>query len=113
MYHCLNIVAEPEGSPGCVLIRAAEIEGDPPESGKGPGRLTRALGINLRQNGADVTRGTFTVHAPARQPKFEIGISPRIGIRDNVDWPLRFFIAGNPSVSGPRIWKKESSEPPQ
>jgi DNA-3-methyladenine glycosylase len=103
MYHCLNIVAEPENSPGCVLIRAVEIPGHPPESGKGPGRLTRALDINLRQNGADVTRGAFTVHAPSRPPKFDVGVSPRIGLRDNADWPLRFFVAGNHSVSGPRF----------
>jgi DNA-3-methyladenine glycosylase len=100
MYHCLNIVAEPEGSPGCVLIRAVEIDGETDAPGKGPGRLTRALGITLRQNGADVTRGSLTVHAPAREQRFEMGVSPRIGIKENADWPLRFFEVGNPCVSG-------------
>jgi DNA-3-methyladenine glycosylase len=106
IHHCLNIVAEPEGSPGCVLIRAAEIfagrPGACPPSGKGPGRLTRALGITLRLTGADVTRGPLTVHAARREMRFEIGVSPRIGISKNVDWPLRFFIVGNESVSGAR-----------
>ena len=105
MHHCLNIVAEPEGSPGCVLIRAVEIDGAESEAGRGPGRLTRALEINMRQNGADVTHGTLTVHAPQREAGLEIAVSPRIGISKNVDWPLRFFIAGNGCVSGPR-WKK-------
>jgi len=106
MYHCLNIVAEPEGSPGCVLIRALEVEGQPEASGKGPGRLTRAMGITLRQNGADVTRGSLTVHAPSREAKFEVAVSPRIGIKHNVDWPLRFFVAGSRSVSGPRSFNR-------
>ena len=106
MHHCLNIVAEPENSPGCVLIRAVEFGGNEPREGSGPGRLTRALGITLAQNGADLTRGTFTVHAPMRPAKFEIGVSPRIGITHNSDWPLRFFVAGNPCVSGPRRWNQ-------
>jgi DNA-3-methyladenine glycosylase len=102
MHHCLNMVAEAEGSPGCVLIRAVEFPGEQSEWGRGPGRLTRALGITLRHNGADLTRGTLTVHSARRESRFEIGVSGRIGIRENVDWPLRFFVAGNPAVSGPR-----------
>jgi DNA-3-methyladenine glycosylase len=112
IHDCLNIVAEPEGSPGCVLIRAVE-----PVSGiaamrrrrmvegiegltNGPGKLTRALGITLRHNGADLTRGPVTVREPDREQTFEIGVSPRIGITKSVDWPLRFFIAENRFVSG-------------
>ena len=66
VYQCLNIVAEPEGQPGCVLIRAVE-----PTSGieimkqrrpaakglesltNGPGKLTLALGISRDHNGVD------------------------------------------------------------
>ena len=111
VYDCLNVVSEPEGSPGCVLIRAAE-----PLTGiaamrrrraaerledlaNGPGKLTRALGITLRHNGADLTRGSFTIRDPGRAEPFEIAVSPRIGITRAVDWPLRFFVAGNRFVS--------------
>jgi DNA-3-methyladenine glycosylase len=102
IHQCLNIVAEPEGSPGCVLIRALEpLEGlEEGARTDGPGRLTRAMGITLRQNGVDVTRGPVTVHAPRREESFQTAVSPRIGITHNVDWPLRFFIAGNCFVSG-------------
>ena len=112
IYDCLNIIAEPEGSPGCVLIRAVEpLEGIAimkrrrrvarmEDLGNGPGKLTRALGITLRHNGADLTRGLLTVQAPARRVAFETGISPRVGITHNTDWPLRFFIQGNRFVSG-------------
>ena len=66
----------------------------------GPGKLTRALGITLRHNGADLTRGPIDrARAACASRRFEIGVSPRIGITRNVDWPLRFFIAGNRFVS--------------
>ena len=99
MYECLNIVAEGEGSPGCVLIRALEPVAGVEGRTDGPGRLTRAMGITRALNGADVTRRPLTVREPRMVEKFEVGVSPRIGIRHNVDWPLRFFIAGNACVS--------------
>ena len=117
IHECLNIVAEPEGVPGCVLIRALQ-----PVAGidvmrsrrpgartdrdltSGPGKLTRALAITLKHNGADVTRGEITVHTPAhshalqfRSP--EIVVTPRIGITKCADLPLRFLVKGNSFVS--------------
>jgi len=112
MYECLNVVAEPEGSPGCVLIRALEpLEGIPrmqrrrPQArgiealANGPGKLTLALGISRRHNGTDLTKGNLTIHPPAIKEKLSIGVSPRIGIRHCADWPLRFFIEGNRFIS--------------
>jgi len=112
MYECLNVVAEPEGSPGCVLIRALEpLEGIPrmrrrrpgargvEDLDNGPGKLTLALGITRRHNGADFTKGLLTIHAPPRPEPLRIGVSPRIGIRHCADWPLRFFIEENPFIS--------------
>jgi DNA-3-methyladenine glycosylase len=100
MYHCLNIVAEPEGTAGCVLIRAVEpIAGMAGQPSDGPGKLTRALGITLEHYGVDLMRGPITVHAPARPEEFEIGVSPRIGISKGAELPLRFFIRGNRFVS--------------
>jgi DNA-3-methyladenine glycosylase len=112
MYECLNLVAEPAGKPGCVLIRAVE-----PVTGieimqhrrpaahtlrdlaSGPGRLTLALGITRAMNGADVTRGSLTVRTPGDVAPFEIDVTPRIGIRQCADWPLRYTVKGNPFVS--------------
>lgn len=99
MYDCLNIIAEPEGVAGGVLIRALE-----PLSGvngmtNGPGKLTRALGITRQQNGLDVTRGSLTVHAPDEEEKFEVAVSARIGITKSQDLPLRFYVQGNKFVS--------------
>jgi DNA-3-methyladenine glycosylase len=111
VYECLNIVAEAEGSPGCVLIRALEpltglaamrkrrgpVKRDT-DLANGPGKLTIAMGITRRHNGADVTEGSLVV-CDAQGDPFEIAVSPRVGIRHNADWPLRFFIADNPCVS--------------
>jgi DNA-3-methyladenine glycosylase len=115
MYECLNLVAEREGEPGCVLIRAIEPAGGieimrrrRPSARKaedlasGPGKLTLAMGITRAQNGADVTRGALAVRAPASPQRLEIAVSPRIGISKCADWPLRFYIRGNRFVSGPR-----------
>jgi DNA-3-methyladenine glycosylase len=102
MHYCLNIVAEPEGVAGCVLIRAVEPIGavaGAALSSNGPGKLTRALGITLEHYGVDLTRGPITLHEPTDKELFEIGISPRIGISQAAELPLRFFIRGNRFVS--------------
>jgi len=112
VYECLNIVAEPNGQPGCVLIRAVE-----PTSGleimktrrpaakrpealtNGPGKLTLALGITRHHYGIDLTSGPLTVQRPPNQPRFHIATTPRIGITHCADRPLRFLIKDNPFVS--------------
>jgi DNA-3-methyladenine glycosylase len=112
MYQCLNLVCEPDGTPGCVLVRALDplagigiMQSRRPAARKiedlasGPGKLTLALAITLQHNGADVTRGSLVVREPLEHRRFEIQTTPRIGISQCVDAPLRFLIAGNRSVS--------------
>ena len=84
MYECLNLVAQPDGTPGCVLIRGV--------SGvSGPGRLTRHFGITRAHNALPVfdPASPLTVHDAGLRPA-EITVTPRIGIRHCADWPLRF-----------------------
>lgn len=116
MHYCLNAITNPAGHPGCVLIRALEplagittmarrrgVSASTPRLASGPGNLTRALGLSLRDNGADLTRGVLVVLPPDRARDFTIARGPRVGITRSVDLPLRFWIAGHPSVSaGPR-----------
>lgn len=85
VHYCLNVVAEPEGIPGCVLIRSVEGAGD------GPGKLTRALGITLEHYGADLTRGPLVIR-DAPDPR-SVEVTPRIGIRRSAELPLRFRIS--------------------
>ncbi len=116
MYECLNLVCEPPGRPGCVLIRALEpaagierMRDRRPAARKdedlasGPGRLTLAMGITRAQNGADVTRGSLVVRQPAEPRHVEIAVTPRIGITKCADLPLRFMVRGNRFVSGKRM----------
>lgn len=112
MYECLNLVAEPEGTPGCVLIRALEPMAGldlmrrrrPAAPGiedlaNGPGKLTLAMSIDRSHYGADVTRGRLVVRAPAIPEPIEIAATPRIGITHCADRLLRYIITGNRFVS--------------
>jgi DNA-3-methyladenine glycosylase len=114
MHNCLNIVAEPEGQAGCVLIRALEpLKGlelmwarrpgakTVYELMSGPGKLTQAMAITRAHNGMDLTtaRGSLTVRAAAPQIPVDIEVTTRIGITKCADLPLRFAVRGNPFVS--------------
>jgi DNA-3-methyladenine glycosylase len=112
MHECLNIVAEPDGVAGCVLIRALEpIAGleimrqrrpgaaTDRDLASGPGKLTRAMAITRAHNGADLTRGELVVRAPVHHSRVEIETTSRIGITKCADWPLRFAVKGNRFVS--------------
>lgn len=112
LHQCLNVVADKEGEPGCVLIRALEpLSGIAemynrrgwrgPVSGlaNGPGKLTEALGISREQYGQRLDRGELTIRAWREKPVFTVGITPRIGITKCADWPLRFVWDGHACLS--------------
>ncbi len=112
MHACLNAITNPAGQPGCVLIRALEpvlglaamarrrgVAADSPKLASGPGNLTRALGITVRDNGGDLARGRLTIEPPEAPRDFTIARGPRVGITKAVELPLRYWIAGNRSVS--------------
>jgi DNA-3-methyladenine glycosylase len=112
MYECLNLVCEPEGQSGCVLIRALEPAAGleimrtrrpaarkPEDLASGPGKLTLAMGITRAHNGVDVTRGSLVVREPREPSKVDVAVTARIGITQCADLPLRFLIRGNRYVS--------------
>jgi DNA-3-methyladenine glycosylase len=111
VHHCLNAITNPAGEPGCVLIRAlSPLEGiaamtrrrgapASPRLASGPGNLTRALGITLRDNGADLTAGRLVILPGDAARDFSVTCGPRIGITRSMELPLRFWIAGDQSVS--------------
>ena len=81
------------------MARRRGVSASAPRLASGPGNLTRALGLSLRDNGADLTRGALVVLPPDHPRDFTIARGPRVGITRSVDLPLRFWIAGHPSVS--------------
>jgi DNA-3-methyladenine glycosylase len=141
MHFLCNVVTEPEGFPAAVLIRALEpIEGleemrrrrgcrrdgrpiDDAGLCRGPGNLTRALGIGLAQDQTDLALGGwdpaskdfgggdrgFAVRDGGglwiedRGSRVEsVAWSPRIGIRVGTEHQWRCYVPGHPCVSGAR-----------
>ncbi len=112
IHECFNIVAEPDGQPGCVLIRAlAPVTGldimrtrrpaGTPDHrlAAGPGNLTRALNITRQLYGHDLTQPPFSVSTGPELRSTEIEVTPRIGITKSADLPLRFVLHKRPEVS--------------
>lgn len=110
----LNAVAEPEGVGAAVLIRALEpLEGVElmrerrglerlEELCSGPGKLTRALGIGLEQNGESLVHGPIELLAArAGAPAPRIVAGERIGITKAAELPWRFCDADSRHVSRP------------
>lgn len=109
---CLNIVSGPEGLGEAVLLRALEpVEGiplmqkrrpavKPSNLCRGPGNLTRAMGIGISANDQRLDWSPlYLLPAPQR---VQSTCSSRIGISQAKERLLRYYLAGNPSVSGPR-----------
>jgi DNA-3-methyladenine glycosylase len=118
VHFLLNVVTEADGHPAAVLIRALV-----PDEGlevmrerrgvaasprldqglcRGPGNLTRALAVTLRDNGADLCGGSalWIEEGPGAPGPLVWG--PRIGISVGVETPWRCVVADHPAVSGRR-----------
>jgi len=124
-HYCLNVSCLPDGVPGCVLFRALEpvagikqmAEARRIEAAKeidlreisslkrissGPGRMTEALEITReRDNGKSLmsTRSDLRIVDDGYRVR-RVAVTPRIGIVKSAEQPLRYYIAGNPFVSG-------------
>jgi len=110
----LNVTSEVSGVGGGVLLRAVEpLEGielmagscggtHRAELGRGPGRLTKALQVDLRQDGLDLCAVGPLWLAAMQQKTGSINKSVRIGITRDVHRLLRFYERGNAHVSGPK-----------
>ncbi len=109
---CMNVVTEPAGRAGAVLLRALE-----PVAGiavmqarrstralrllaSGPGRLTQAMGITLAHNRADLVTGPLYIAQAERRPR-AIAATPRIGISVATQFRWRFVERGSAFLSRP------------
>lgn len=119
IHYLVNAVTEAEGWPAAVLIRALEpLDGEAlmrrrrargtgrsarefttAELCRGPGNLTRALGIDLRQNLSDLTGSALRIE-DRRLPARDVQWTPRIGINVGVESEWRCIARGSAAVSG-------------
>jgi DNA-3-methyladenine glycosylase len=111
IHWCLNLVCEPAGSAGAVLIRALQpTEGlramrrrrgvtDERLLCSGPGRLCEALRITAAHNGLALDAPPFALFA--RTGTVEVVVGPRIGITKAVDKPWRYGEKGSRFLSKP------------
>jgi DNA-3-methyladenine glycosylase len=100
IHHMFNIVAHEAGAVGAVLVRAVDvIDADDPATGRGPGKVTRALGLGPRHHALPLDGDVLFV-APGPRPR--VVVTPRIGVDYAGVWArrrLRFAAAGHPAVS--------------
>jgi DNA-3-methyladenine glycosylase len=111
----LNVASEKAGVGAGVLLRAIEpLDGMElmdrtrgkrswADIGRGPGRLTQALRVDLRHDGLDLCSRISSLWLAATTRKAStIGTSVRIGLSHEAERVLRFYERGSASISGPR-----------
>jgi len=117
IHHLFNVVTNSEDVPHAILVRALDpVEGieemllrtnkKKPDHTltRGPGNVSKALGIFTKHSGASLLgKEVFITDDKKKYTKKEIAASPRIGVdyagKDAL-LPYRFYVKGNPYVSG-------------
>jgi DNA-3-methyladenine glycosylase len=112
VHWCFNAVTRGKGLPSAVLVRAVEpvdglelMRARRPAARKiqdltnGPGKLCAALGIDARHNALPLGRPPVVIRPGAPVPIDRVMITPRIGISEAADWPLRWIVADSQFVS--------------
>jgi len=112
MYWCFNAVTRAKHEPSAVLVRAVEplvgidlMRARRPKVRRdvdltnGPGKLCLALGIDVRHNTVRLDRPPLLIRAGDRVSDQDVTVTPRIGITQCADWPLRWFVTSSPYVS--------------
>lgn len=117
MHHLFNVVTNRKNIPHAILIRALEpVQGldlmlkrrkkKKPDHlvTRGPGSLSVAMGITVRLNGHSLlSEDLFIADDGVRVSPKAIAVSHRIGVessREAAVYPYRFYVKGNPFVSG-------------
>ena len=130
MHHCANVVCGEEGVCSAVLLRAAApLAGQSimrrarnaasrrrstkpfrsVDLCSGPARLCQAVGLDRRHDGTDLVAASATgsrlpivIVDDGTPPPNQPGRSGRIGVTRAPNRPWRFYVDGDPNVSGSR-----------
>jgi len=127
MHTCANIVCSPPGTSGGILVRAGEIVAGldtarerrttskrDTDLAQGPARLTVALGIAMTDDGADLFASRVRLDVAAPLAPALISSGPRTGVAGpggSVDYPWRYWITGDPTVSPYKPAKSSKTAP--
>jgi DNA-3-methyladenine glycosylase len=120
IHHLFNVVSNVADVPHAVLIRAAgPVQGIDimlQRTGKnkadytltrGPGNLAKAMGISIAHTGLSLLGDEIYIADDGYViDDALLGISPRIGVEyagEDAALPYRFFVKGNPYVSGGKV----------
>ena len=114
MHWCANAVCRPEGTGHAVLLRAgAPLEGleamyaarpaavRDRDLCRGPARLCQAFSVTGIDDGTDLVKGDIRICDDGTPPPERPGQGVRIGIRQAAERPWRWWVDGDPNVSGP------------
>ena len=115
-HFCANVVTSPDGEASAVLLRAGEVvdgievarrrRGEDVADyalARGPGNLTRALGITMADLGTDLRgRGPVRLAPAPTSEAVAVSSGPRVGVRLAAEQPWRFWITDDPTVSAYR-----------
>ncbi len=118
MHVCSNVVCSPEGEASAVLLRAGEIvdglevarmrritSRTDADLARGPARLTVAMAIGLGDDGDDLENGRVRLEVPTTASDYLTGRRTGVsGSGGTEEFPWRFWIPGEPSVSPYKQW---------
>ena len=85
VHHCANVVTGADGDGQAVLVRSVVVPGVDPRLTNGPGKLTKVLGVDLRDDGSPLR----FVDDGATSPDPPV-VTARIGITKAADLPRRW-----------------------
>jgi len=104
IHHCVNVVTHRANWANGVLLRAAELPGEPERVAAGPALLARRFGIDRGHDAmpADPAHGLWLAPRPeAWEPLDRAALvqTSRIGISQGQDLPWRWYLRASRSVS--------------
>ena len=112
MYWCFNAVTRERGHGAAVLVRAVHpadgvdlMRRRRPKVTKdrdltnGPGKLCLAMGIVGSMSGTSLCDRPIVIRAGESVADEDVVVTPRVGITQAADWPLRYLVRDDPFVS--------------
>ncbi|MBQ0906236.1 DNA-3-methyladenine glycosylase [Micromonospora sp. U21] len=115
LHFCANVVTGPEGEASAVLLRAGRVTDGVDLAqrrrgervalrslARGPGNLGQALALRTQHSGAHLLDGGSLVLSPPARSPAAVSSGPRVGVSRAHDWPWRYWLTGDPTVSAYR-----------